>query len=46
MAEEKVTCPANPRWLVGVYNFLGPELFMKSRLAKYYECIKSMVEKE
>ena len=46
MAEEKVVCPTNLRWLKGVYDFLGHELFMRSKLAKYFKCIEHLVRTE
>jgi len=47
MVEEKLpVCPRNPKWLKAVHDFLGPELFKKSKLGRYYDCIKELVEKQ
>ena len=47
MAEERLpSCPRNLKWLKAVHDFLGHELFMRSKLGRYYGCIKELVEKQ
>jgi len=45
MAEELPRCPLNRKWLLGMYKVLGREIFMGSKLARYYPCIEEEVEK-
>lgn len=43
---EKLVCPRNPRWLKAVYDYLGEELFRKSKLGKYLPCLKEAEEEK
>ena len=46
MAEEELPrCPLNKRWLLGMYKVLGREIFMESKLARFYPCIEEEVKK-